>query len=383
MKQRIVILGSTGSIGRNALEVLRTLRDEFDVVGLAAGSRWSELADQVREWRPTHVAIGHEEFESPLRQAVNGCATVFSGPQGLVELVEQSGCDVVLSAIVGISGLPATIRAVELGKRVAIANKETLVAAGSWITQLARRSGSTLIPVDSEHSAIFQALHLGLHDELHRVYLTSSGGPLRTWPIEKICTASLEDVLNHPVWDMGPKITIDSATMMNKALEIVEAHWLFGIPPDRIEVLIHPEAVVHSLVEFCDGCLIAQLGSPDMRIPIQYALTYPRRMARSGASLDLRKVQSFHFEAPDLRRFPAIELGFEVLRRGGVAGAVLNAANEAAVEAYRSGRIQFGEIYDRAASALSECPRVEVPTLDDLVEADRWARSEVTACLKC
>ncbi len=382
-KKRVVILGSTGSIGRNTLEVLAGLGDEFAVVGLAGGTRWQELAEQANRWQPEYIAIGDESLGARLEAEAPAGATVLAGGDGLAELVTRSECDIVVSAIVGTAGLPATVRAVRMGKRVAIANKETLVVAGSLITRLARESGAELIPVDSEHSAIFQALHSGRREELHKIYLTSSGGPFRTWTMEQIRDARLADAQIHPIWDMGPKITIDSATMMNKALEIVEARWLFDMPADRIEVLIHPETVIHSMVEFHDGCLIAQLGTPDMRIPIQYALTYPRRLPSCGEPLDIMGLRRLNFETPDVVRFPALQLGFDVAAKSGSAGAVLNAANEAAVSAFRAGQIKFGEITDLVADALSRHEWMDSPTMEQLLAADAWARNEVGVCLKC
>lgn len=381
--KRVTILGSTGSIGQNTLQVLRHLSDEFEVVGLAAGSRWRELAGQVSDWKPEYVAIGDEQLAATLRNEVGDATQVFAGPQGLVDLVAESDCDIVVSAIVGTTGLMATVKAVELGKRVAIANKETMVVAGPLIKALAAKSGAELIPVDSEHSAIFQAMRSGEHHELHKIYLTSSGGPFRTWSEERIREAKLEDALAHPVWEMGPKITIDSATMMNKALEIVEARWLFDVPRSKIEVLIHPEAIVHSMVEFRDGCLIAQLGSPDMRIPIQYALTHPKRLASCGDSLDFKAVGQLNFHEPDIERFPALALGFDVAEKGGTAGSVLNAANEAAVQLYRDGRIMFGEIAELTADILRGHRWCKSPSLAEILEADAWARNEVLQCVKC
>ncbi len=382
-RKRVIILGSTGSIGRNTLEVLAGLRDEFVVVGLAGGTRWQELVEQANRWQPEYIAIGDESLGARLEAEAPAGASVLAGGDGLEELVTRSECDIVVSAIVGTAGLLATVRAVRMGKRVAIANKETLVVAGALITRLARENGAELIPVDSEHSAIFQALHSGRREELHKIYLTSSGGPFRTWTMEQIREASLADAQVHPIWDMGPKITIDSATMMNKALEIVEARWLFDVPADKIEVLIHPETVIHSMVEFHDGCLIAQLGTPDMRIPIQYALTYPRRLPTCGEPLDIMALRRLNFETPDVVRFPALQLGFDVAAKSGSAGAVLNAANEAAVSAFRAGQIKFGEITDLVTDALSRHEWMDSPTMEQLLEADAWARNEVGACLKC
>ncbi len=383
MSQRVILLGSTGSIGQNTLEVLAGLGDRYVVVGLAAGSQWKALAQQARFWRPEAVAISDAVNADALETALGGQTRVFAGPDALVELVEAVDCDCVVSAVVGAAGLPATLRAVEQGRRVALANKETLVVAGGLIAPLAKRTGAALLPIDSEHSAVFQALQAGRHHEVRKIYLTASGGPFRTWDGERIASATLEDALNHPTWDMGPKITIDSATMMNKALEIIEARWLFDMPSERIDVLVHPESVVHSLVEYCDGSVIAQLGSPDMRTPIQYALTYPNRVACPSHALDLLAHGRLHFEPPDPQRFPALRLGHETARRGGTAGAVLNAANEAAVAAFRAGEIRFPEIVEVTEQALRRHEWKDNPSLDDLLAADRWARNEVAECTTC
>ncbi len=383
MKNRIIILGSTGSIGRSALDVLTTLRDEFEVVGLAAGSRWSELAEQAAVWRPSFVGIGHAHHEAALRDALPAGTNVVSGAGGLADMVEATDCDCVVSAIIGVAGLEATVRAVALGKKVALANKEAMVVAGPLLTTLARQTGAAIIPIDSEHSGVFQALQSGRPDEVARIFLTSSGGPFRTWPSERIAAASVAEALNHPVWAMGPKITIDSATMMNKALEVIEARWLFDLPADRIEVLVHPEAVVHALVEYCDGSVIAQLGLPDMRGPIQYALTYPRRTPTTAARLNMSEIRQLTFEPPDEARFPAVRLGFEVAARGGSAGAVFNAANEEAVTAFRNELIKLGDITSVTRDALDRHDWVAAPGWDELLEADAWARNEVRQCLKC
>ncbi len=382
-RQRIVVLGSTGSIGQNTLEVLAGLDHRYEVVGLAAGTQWKPLAQQAKDWRPKAVAITDVANVDALRSAVDRNTRVYAGPRAMVELIEAEACEVVVSAVVGAAGLPATLRAVELGRRIALANKETLVVAGALIAPLARQTGAALIPVDSEHSAIFQALQAGRHSEVRRIILTASGGPFRTWDTQRMAQATLEDALNHPTWAMGPKITIDSATMMNKALEIIEARWLFDMPADRISVLVHPESVVHSLVEFCDGSLIAQLGSPDMRLPIQYALTWPDRLPCPSQSLNLLAHRRLHFDPPEEDRFPALRLGHETARRGGTAGAVLNAANEAAVWLFRAGEIRFTEIAALTEHAVSRHEYKENPTLEDLLAADRWARNEVLECSTC
>jgi 1-deoxy-D-xylulose-5-phosphate reductoisomerase len=284
---------------------------------------------------------------------------------------------------VGAEGLSAAIRAVELGRRIALASKEALVIAGSILVPLAEATGSTILPVDSEHSAILQALHAGKADDVRRVFLTASGGPFRNWSETAMDEITLEDALRHPTWDMGPKITIDSATMMNKALEIVEAKWLFGLHWDQIEVVIHPESVIHSIVEFCDGSMVAQLGTPDMRTPIQYALTYPDRRPCPSEPLDLFTLRQLTFARPDVERFPALQLGVEAARRGGTLGAVLNAANEAAVRLFRDGAIHYRDIARYTEKAMTGHAFKSAPTLAELLEADRWARNEVTRCMVC
>ena len=382
MQHRVVILGSTGSIGQAALDVVAALPDRLKVVGLAAWRSWELLAEQARRFGVPSVALADVTHAHALQATCPVGTRVLSGPDGLVELVRSAEADHVLAAIVGAAGLPATLAAVERGLTVGLANKESLVVAGSLLMPLAARTGSTLIPVDSEHSAIFQALHCGRPAEVRRLYLTASGGPFRTWSAERIAGATLADALNHPTWSMGPKITIDSATMMNKALEIIEARHLFGVAPEQIEVLIHPESIVHSLVEYCDGSTIAQLGVPDMRTPIQYALTYPERVAGRAAPLNWRQVRRLTFEPPDEERFPALRLGMEAARAGGSSGAVLNAANEAAVARFRAGALRFVEITAVTADVLHRHQHIATPTLAELLAADAWARQEVAGCLQ-
>ncbi len=382
-RQRVLILGSTGSIGRNSLEVLADLRDQFIVAGLSGGSRWKELANQVMIWGPEYTAITSDEHTDEFSTAVRGHTKVLSGPDALLQLVDQSDFDCVIVGVVGNAALPATLRAVERGKRIAIANKETLVAAGAVLAPLACQTGAQLIPVDSEHSAVFQAMHAGRTCDVRRIILTASGGPFWNWSMERMEGATVSDALNHPTWDMGPKISIDSATMMNKALEIVEARWLFGLNHDQIGVMVHPESVVHSLVEFLDGSMVAQLGSPDMRTPIQYALTYPARMRCPSSRLDLTAIERLHFYEPDAERFPALRLGHEVAARGGTLGAVLNAANESAVQLFRDGAIGFNDITRVTERALENHQWNPEPTLAELMEADHWARDEVMRCTIC
>jgi 1-deoxy-D-xylulose-5-phosphate reductoisomerase len=383
MRKRAVVLGSTGSIGRNALDVLDHLHDEWDVVGLAAGSRWRELAQQADRLRPRALALSDSEQSETLRSALQYSARIHTGPEALVQLLNDVECDCVICAVVGAQGLAATLRAVELGKRVALANKEALVIAGSILLTLADRTGARILPVDSEHSAIFQALQAGRHSEVRHVYLTASGGPFRTWSAEAMDEAGPEDALRHPTWKMGPKVTIDSATMMNKALEIVEARWLFDLRAEQIKVVVHPESIVHSFVEFQDGTWIGQLGSPDMRTPIQYALTYPARRECPAPTLDIFEARQLSFHRPDFERFPALELGYEAARRGGSAGAVLNGANEAAVQLFRRGLISFRDIARTTQRALQAHAFVASPSMEELLAADRWARHEVTRCSVC
>jgi len=380
MHKRVVILGSTGSIGRSTLDVIAGLHEDVQVVGLAARRDWQRLAQQAVEFRVPTIALADEPHYAELEAAAPLGTRILVGPAGLVELVRSTDADFLVAAIVGAAGLPATLAAVEKGIDVGLANKESLVVAGAVIMPLAHRTGSRLIPIDSEHSAVFQCLRSGRPEEVQRIYLTASGGPFRTWPSERLEQATLADALNHPVWSMGPKITIDSATMMNKALEVIEAHYLFELAVEQIEVLVHPEAIVHSMVEFCDGSVIAQLGTPDMRTPIQYALTFPERRPARGQRLDWRQVRRLNFEPPDDRRFQALQLGFAAARRGGTSGAVLNAANEAAVERFRQGTIRFGQISTLAAHALESHRFLEQPTLPQLLECDAWAREEVCRC---
>lgn len=382
-KQRILILGSTGSIGQNCLEVLAAMQERFEVTGLAAGSQWELLATQVNRWRPPHVAISDDDARADLASAIPSGTRLLSGPEAMCDLVDSTDFDCVVVAVVGTAALSATIRAVERGKRVAIANKESLVVAGGLLAPLARRTGAELLPIDSEHSAVFQAMHAGRECDVRRIVLTASGGPFRTWSPEQMDRATVQDALNHPTWEMGPKVTIDSATMMNKALEIVEARWLFGLNHDQIEVVIHPESIVHSLVEFVDGSMVAQLGTPDMRTPIQYALTYPERLECPSTRLDLTAIRQMNFYPPDIQKFPALRLGHEVAERGGTAGAVFNAANESAVQMFRDRALGFSEITTTVEQVLTRHDWVADPSFEDLMRADAWARNEVMRCTAC
>jgi 1-deoxy-D-xylulose-5-phosphate reductoisomerase len=376
---RIAILGSTGSIGVNTLQVIEHLGAPYRAIGLSGHRHKERLLAQVKQFKPAAVAISHDEAADELAGPIQSLgATLYRGSDGLADMVRRDDVDAVLSAVVGAAGLPAALAAVASGKRLALANKESLVVAGSLLIPEARRTGATIIPVDSEHSAVFQALQCGRASEVKRVILTASGGPFRDAPLERIRTATVADALNHPTWRMGTKITIDSATMFNKALELIEACWLFDIPPQKIRIVIHPESVVHSMVEFVDGSVIAQLSPPDMKTPIQYALTYPQRAAGCGRSMDWESVFSLNFKPPDMEKFPALRLAYSVAEAGGTAGAVLNAANEAAVAAFIAGQIPFGEICTVVERTIDAHGLQSHPTLDDLLSADQWARTKAT-----
>ncbi|MDP6443808.1 MAG: 1-deoxy-D-xylulose-5-phosphate reductoisomerase [Pirellulaceae bacterium] len=377
--RNVAILGSTGSIGGNALDVIAESAGQLNAIGISAHTRTTELAQQVETHRPRWVVVTAEEANrEPLDGVAKTCGCeVWSGSAGIEKMVGQPEVDVVVAAIVGSAGLRGAWAALDAGKTLALANKETLVMAGSLVTELAARRDATILPVDSEHSAIFQALQNGRRDEVSRIILTASGGPFRTWTAEQLKQATVDDALAHPTWDMGPKVTVDSATMMNKALEIIEARWLFDMPADKIDVVVHPQSLVHSLVEYIDGSVIAQLSPPDMRLPIQYALTYPERRPGPARKLDLTAALQIDFEPPDEDRFPALALGHEVAAAGGTAGAVLNAANEAAVATFLEGQLRFSEIVPACRSVLHEHNFSPNPTLEELTQLDRWAREEV------
>lgn len=382
---RVLVLGSTGSIGTQTLDVVAHLAQvpgarPIQIVGLAAGSNEALLRQQAARFGVNQLAIAQTPDAS-------GWAS-FTGPQAAEELVRSVDCDVVVASMVGAAGLPATLAAVEAGTDIALANKETLVAAGSIIAPLARRTGSRLLPVDSEHAALWLCLQgvdpaccppMLAPSTVRLAILTASGGPFRTWTREQMDQATPEDALAHPTWSMGPKITIDSATLMNKALEVVEAHWLFGLSSNRLDVLVHPQSIVHAMVELEDGSMIAQLGTPDMRTPIQQALTHPSRYPGSAPRLSLETLSNLTFDQPDLARFPALTLAHRVIELGGTAGAIVNAANEAAVRAFFERRIGFTRIAPIASSALETIGASPVRSLEDVLAADAEARSFV-AC---
>jgi 1-deoxy-D-xylulose-5-phosphate reductoisomerase len=377
--QRVVILGSTGSIGRATLDVIAALAGQFEVAGLAAGTNSQRLAEQARHFRPAAVSLVEAAGSETLPAELPSGCKLYRGPDSAAELVRNVQADIVVNAIVGVAGLYATLAAVQTASRVAIANKEPLVVAGPLILAEAARHGTQILPIDSEHSALFQAMQGGQRDEVVRVYLTASGGPFRQWTRQRMAQATIQEALAHPTWRMGQKITVDSATMMNKALEIVEACRLFGLAPEQVLVLVHPESVIHSIVQFRDGSFLAQMSSPDMRVPISYALTYPRRMAGPAKVLDIFGLRQLNFEPPDVQRFPAIDLGYEVIRGGGTSGAVLNAANEAAVDAFLNGRISFGRIVPTVGQVLSRHRIASADSIESLLEADGWARRQTEA----
>ncbi len=377
---RVAVLGSTGSIGTSTLDVIAASAGRFEPWLLAARRSVATLLDQAHRFRPAWVVVGDPRAAADVGAGALPAGTRLAvGPEALDELVADPAVDRVVSAIVGAAGLRSTWAALEAGKTVALANKETLVTAGPLVTRLASRTGGAIVPVDSEHSAIHQALAAGAPDEVARLVLTASGGPFRGRPRESLATVTPEEALRHPTWSMGPKITIDSATMMNKALELVEARWLFGVPADKLAVLIHPQSIVHSLVEFIDGSVVAQLSPPDMRLPIQYALSYPRRIPGPARRLDFAQAFTLEFEPPDLDRFPALRLGHEAAGRGGTAGCVLNAANEEAVGRFLGGSLRFTDIADVCARVLDAHPFQADPGLDDVLRLDAWAREEVRA----
>lgn len=377
-RRRIAILGSTGSIGTSGLDVAAAMPDRIHVTGLVAHGKAEKLAEQCRQFRP-RVAILTDPtaFERVDRNLFPPETKLLCGPDAACELAAADDVDIVLAAVVGAAGLAGTCAALEAGKTVALANKETLVVGGQHVIDLAAKRGGRLLPVDSEHSAIFQAMAGAAPTDITRIVLTASGGPFRGRTADDLVAVTPEQALRHPTWQMGPKITIDSATLMNKALEVIEARWLFGLDADQIDVIIHPESVIHSFVEFVDGSVVAQLSPPDMRLPIQYALTYPDRVPGPARRLDWRSLTGWRFEQPDRATFAALDLGFEVARLGGTCGAVLNAANEAAVARFLQREIGFLDIARCCRAVLDAHHYEPSPTLDGLLAADRRARQEV------
>lgn len=383
--RNVVVLGSTGSIGCNTLEVIKQ-QPQLSVFGISGHKNVDLLLAQAHEHHPRRVVISDPAYR-PSGTGIDGIklhgVELQYGPNAMVELATHGEVEIVVAAIVGRAGLESSLAAVNSGKRLALANKETMVVAGELVTRAAKASGSQIIPVDSEHSAIFQCLQTGKNSEVERLVLTASGGPFREFSSEQMQCVSVEQALDHPTWQMGKKITIDSATMMNKALEIIEARWLFDVAPDRISVLIHPQCVIHSMVEFCDGSVISQMGPPDMKLPIQYSLTFPDRLPGKSPRMDWRQKETLELIPPDFQQFPALQLGFEVARAGGTAGAVLNAANEAAVAAFLNKQISFTDIVASCREILNYHQFEANPSIETLVQLDLWAREEIHKWIAC
>ena len=370
-RRRIAIIGSTGSIGRQALDVVREHRELFQVELLCAGSNAELLARQAMEYNPANAVICKEDRYPQLCDALaGGRVKAYCGMEAACELLGGDGVDMVLVCTVGFSGLRPTVAAIKAGKPVALANKETLVAGGSLVMDLARHHNVPILPVDSEHSAIFQCLLGASGNKLSRIHLTASGGPFRNWSKEQIYGATKEQALRHPRWNMGAKITIDSASMMNKGFEMIEACWLFGVRPRDINIVIHPESIIHSMVEFEDGAVIAQLGHPDMREPIQFALSFPERLPLSNKKLDFAELGSLSFSRPEPEKFPCLGLAFEAMARGGNIPCVMNSANEAAVAAFLAGRIPFGAIPEIISTCMAGASFIPSPTLEDIFECN-------------
>ncbi len=372
----VAVLGATGSVGRNALDVIARFPGRFRVTALCGGRNAAALGGQARRFRPGIVCLADEASASRLGPLPEGTRVVF-GEEGMAQAACAREARIVVAAASGVASIRPVIAAAGLGKRIALANKELLVMAGKFLVEAARAGGGEIIPVDSEHSAVFQSMEGHRREDISRIILTASGGPFRNRTIREMREATVAEALGHPTWRMGAKITVDSATMMNKGLEIIEATWLFGLPPDRIEVLVHPQSVVHSMVEYRDGCLIAQLGIPDMRIPIGYALSYPERLPLELPRLLPHRMHGWAFECPDRKRFPALGLAYAAAERGGTAPAVMNAANEVAVNAFLEGRLRLTDVVKVAGALLSAWrPSRRAPALSDVLRADREARLE-------
>lgn len=374
--KKIVVLGSTGSIGVSTLDVAAAFPNELRVVGLGARGNVAALRKQIERFHPLLVAVSDESKARELREQVAGKVEVLAGREGMVRLAKMGEADTVVSAIVGAVGLIPTLEAIRAGKGIALANKEVLACGGEIVMREASERGVEIMPVDSEHSALHQCLRAGMRGEVKRLILTASGGPFREWSLEEMAAATPADALKHPRWEMGRKVTIDSATMMNKALEMIEAKWLFGIAPERIDVAVHPESMVHSLVEFEDGSVIAQMSTTDMRIPIQYALLHPKRIAAAWGSLGIDEMRALHFENPDPVRFPALGLARKAMAVGGTLPAVMNAANEIAVEKFLAGDIRFTRITGLVGEVMRKHASVDHPSIEEILGADAWARRE-------
>lgn len=374
MKQRIALLGSTGSIGEQTLDVVRAHGEEFEVVVLTAGSNWQRLAQQAIEFEPDAVVIADEKYYADLKAALDKYPIkVYAGSAAIEQVVRGDSAEVIVNALVGYAGMMPSLAAVQTGKKLALANKESLVIAGRQIIDAALENSSQILPIDSEHSAVFQCI-VGEVSSVKRIILTASGGPFLRTPAHELSSVTVEQALKHPNWSMGAKITVDSSTMVNKGFEVIEAHWLFGLPAEKISVLVHPQSVVHSMVEFDDGAIKAQLGTPDMRLPIQYALMFPQRADFGGSRLDFAAMSTLTFEEPDNVRFPALGMAYDCLRRGGTAPCVMNAANEVAVAAFLAGKIGYTDIVRVIEKSLIVAPFVAVPAVADYIVCDAEVR---------
>ncbi|MDD2553325.1 MAG: 1-deoxy-D-xylulose-5-phosphate reductoisomerase [Desulfotomaculaceae bacterium] len=382
--KKIVILGSTGSIGRQTLDVIRNLPDKFMVTGLAAGKNWRLLAEQVKEFQPSYAVLsGPRELDLLKSELRSGKIPELGwGREGLESLASMSEADLVVVAVTGSAGIFPTIAALGSGKNIALANKETLVAAGQLVMDLSSQKKANIYPVDSEHSALWQCLNGNNQDEVEKIILTASGGPFRELNSAELKNVTVEMALRHPNWNMGKKVTIDSATLMNKGLEVIEAKWLFGVNYSQIEVLVHPQSIIHSAVEFIDGSIIAQMGAPDMRLPIQYALTYPERMSGLAPRLKMAELKGLTFETPDIGRFPSLRLAFEAGQTGGTMPAVLNASNEVAVDAFLKGALSFTGIPLIVEGVMCKHNTIRTTTLEGIMEADLWARKTAEKIIK-
>ncbi|MDR1594158.1 MAG: 1-deoxy-D-xylulose-5-phosphate reductoisomerase [Prevotellaceae bacterium] len=374
MQKRIAILGSTGSIGTQALEVIAEHPEMFSVETLTANNNAELLVGQAIRFQPDAVVIANENLYRQVSDALKDYPVkVYAGDKALEQIVSQGNIDIVLNALVGYSGLIPTIRAIEAGKIIALANKETLVVAGELVMNLAAQHRVPIIPVDSEHSAIFQCL-AGEYAAIDRIYLTASGGPFLNVPVERLATVTKEDALKHPRWEMGAKITIDSATMMNKGFEVIEARWLFSTPAADVKVLVHPQSIIHSMVQFKDGAIKAQLGEPSMKVPIQYALTYPDRVECNVKRVNFADYPALTFAEPDFEKFPCLDIAYKALQAGGTIPCIMNAANEIAVQAFLNGQIKYPNIYATISKTIETTDKINKPSLDDYIETDRIAR---------
>lgn len=377
MIKNISILGSTGSIGNSTLNVIAAHPDKFKVVGLTASENIEKLEIQIRRYKPAVVSVAKEESAARLKDRCKDLKIeIHSGVEGLICVSTMPEADIVVSAIAGSAGLIPTLAAVKAGKTIALANKETMVMAGEIVTKEAGKNGIKILPVDSEHSAIFQVMNGGRWDDVDRVILTASGGPFLKLSAEDKKKVTVKEALKHPNWDMGAKVTIDSATLMNKGLEVIEAKWLFDIPINQIDVLIHPQSIIHSLVEFRDGSVMAQIGVPDMRVPIAYALSYPERLDLMMARLDLASIGMLTFENPDMKRFPNLSYAYDAIKEGGTMPAVLNSSNETAVRAFLQERIGFLDIERIVGETMARHKTMRIESLEDVLHADKWAREE-------